>query len=84
MIETINGIVVDDRKSKIHNTAQNLASIISWYKLDRPKNLAFYDLCTELVPPHNLRSLLGLGLKYFSAPQLTYKNSNRTLKRLKR
>ena len=35
-----------------------------WYYFNRPTNLAFHDLTTRLSPPKNLRSLLGLSLKF--------------------
>ena len=34
----------------------------------RPTNLAFHDLTTTQSPPRNLRSLLGLGLKFIPTP----------------
>jgi len=37
----------------------------------RPTNLAFHDLTTRLSPPRNLRSLLGLGLKFIPNPLYT-------------
>ena len=52
-------------KTKRHNAAKTLDSMRSWYYFDRPKNLLFRDLFAELEPPKNLRSLLGLGLKFF-------------------
>lgn len=36
--------------------------------LHRPTNQAFHDLTTKLSPPPNLRSLLGLGLKFIPTP----------------
>ena len=35
---------------------------------NRPSNQAFHDLTTTLTPPPNLRSLLGLGLKFIPTP----------------
>ena len=40
----------------------------SWFYFIRASNLAFHDLTTELKPPKNLRSLLGLGLKFCPIP----------------
>ena len=37
----------------------------------RPTNKAFHDLTTEISPPPNLRSLLGLGLKFIPTPYNT-------------
>ena len=39
----------------------------------RPTNLAFHDLTTSHSPPRNLRSLLGLGLKFIPTPFRTTK-----------
>ena len=49
-----------------------------------PKNLVLDNLCTELEPPQNLQSLLGLGLKSRSALQFPYNDSTKTPKRFKR
>jgi hypothetical protein len=38
---------------------------------NRPTNLAFHDLTSRLSPPQNLRSLLGLGLKFIPTPYKT-------------
>ena len=35
----------------------------------RPSNLAFHDLTTTLNPPMNVRSLLGMGLKFIPTPR---------------
>ena len=83
-IETTYGFVEDHIKIKLHNAALHLSSMRSWYYFDRPKNLAFHDLCTEIEPNHNLWSLLGLGLKFCPAPQFTYNKSTETLKYFKR
>ena len=34
----------------------------------RPTNLAFHNLTSDESPPRNLRSLLGLGLKFIPTP----------------
>ena len=47
-------LFVADYIKKRHNAALYLASMRSWYYFDRPNNLAFHDLCTELEPPQNL------------------------------
>ena len=39
-----------------------------FYYFNRPTNLAFHDLTSRLRPPQNLRSLLGLGLKFIPTP----------------
>ena len=43
----------------------------SWYYFSRPANLAFHDITTINKPPPNLRSLLGLGLKFCPTPKFT-------------
>ena len=45
-----------------------LASLTTFDYWNRPSNLAFHDLTTQLSPPPNLKSLLGLGLKYIVTP----------------
>ena len=45
-----------------------LASLATFDYWNRPSNLAFHDLTTLLHPPPNLKSLLGLGLKYIVTP----------------
>ena len=67
-IETTYGFFADQRNTKQYNAALYLASMRLWYYFDRPKNLAFHDLCTELEPTQNLQSLLGLGLKVYAYP----------------
>ena len=42
-----------------------------WYYLSRPTHLAFHDFTRYKQPPKNLRSLLGLGLKFIPTPRLT-------------
>ena len=83
-IETTYGFISDWRKTKRHNAALYLASMISWYYFDRPEKLVLHDLCTEIEPPQNLRSLMALGLKFLPAPRFTYNNSTKTLKLFKR
>jgi len=35
-----------------------------WAYFNRPTNMAFHDLTTKIKPPKNIRSLLGLSLKF--------------------
>jgi hypothetical protein len=46
----------------------------AWYYFTRPNNMSCHNLCTQLTPPKNFRSLLGLGLKF--CPQPRYTNFN--------
>ena len=43
----------------------------TWYYLSRPSNMAFHDFTKRHKSQKNLRSLLGLGLKFIPAPSLT-------------
>jgi len=43
----------------------------TWYYFARPHHLAFHDFTTYKTPPKNLRSLLGLGLKFIPTPRYT-------------
>jgi hypothetical protein len=51
-----------------HNATNYLAQMTVFYYFNRPTNLAFHDLTSRLSPPKNLRSLLGLGLKFIPTP----------------
>ena len=41
----------------------------AWSYFSRPTNLAFHDLTQDIAPPKNLRSLLGLSLKFIPNPR---------------
>lgn len=41
----------------------------TWSYFNRPTNMAFHDLTTTKRPPKNLRSLLGLSLKFIPNPR---------------
>jgi hypothetical protein len=43
----------------------------TWFYFNRPTNLAFHNLTSTLKPPHNLKSLLGLSLKFIPTPRRT-------------
>ena len=43
----------------------------TWYYFTRPINFAFHDCTLSATPPANLRSLLGLGLKFVPTPRFT-------------
>ena len=55
-----------------------------WYYFDKPWNLAFHDLTTEITPPPNLQSLLGLGLKFCPSPRFTTHKTSTILPRFDR
>jgi hypothetical protein len=42
----------------------------TWAYFSRPSNVAFHDLSSVLKPPNNLRSLLGLSLKFIPSPRV--------------
>jgi hypothetical protein len=50
--------------SKIHNASIYLMNMPVWSYFSRPTNMAFPDLTSRIKPPKNLRSLLGMDLKY--------------------
>ena len=51
-----------------HNAAAQMGSMTIHDYWNRPTNLAFHDLTTTITPPPNLKSLLGLGLKFIPTP----------------
>jgi hypothetical protein len=64
------GFVADITKSRQHNAATYLATMHPWAYFSRPSNMAFHDLSTVLKPPKNLRSLLGLSLKFIPSTRM--------------
>ena len=42
-----------------------------WYYFSRPSHLAYHDFTRTIRAPRNIRSLLGLGLKFIPTPKLT-------------
>ena len=65
------GFVGDPTISKRHNASITLAKMPTWYYFSRPSNMAFHDFTKRHKPQKNLRSLLGLGLKFIPTPSLT-------------
>ena len=65
------GFLADFKLSPSHNAFIHLESMPAWYYFDRPHNMAFHDLTTTAQPPRNLRSLLGLGLKFCPTPRFS-------------
>ena len=51
------------------NAHEYLRRMNTWNYFNRPCNMAFHDLTTNLKPPANLRSLLGLNLKFIPIPR---------------
>ena len=65
------GFVANYELSIRHNAYNHLSKMPTWYYFTRPSNLAFHDITTTSKPPSNLRSLLGLGLKFCPTPRST-------------
>ena len=65
------GFASDPTLSTRHNASITLAKLPTWYYFSRPSNLAFHDFTINHKPEKNLRSLLGLGLKFIQTPSLT-------------
>jgi hypothetical protein len=63
-IDAAFGFVADPCLSTKHNTSSYLATMLLWLYFQRPTTMAFHDLTTRLKPPKNIRSLLGLNLKF--------------------
>ena len=65
------GFVANPSHSSHHNASNVLANTPTWYYFSRPSHLAFHDFTKKHKPQKNLRSLLGLGLKFIPTPTLT-------------
>jgi hypothetical protein len=67
-LEAAFGFVADYRNTKRHNASIALATMPMWLYHSRPTRIAFHDLTTRLKPPKNVRSFLGLNLKFVPNP----------------
>ena len=65
------GFVADPKKTLLHNASSTLATTPTWYYFSRPSRLAFHNFTQQNQPAKNLRSLLGLGLKFIPTPRRT-------------
>ena len=65
------GFVADPNKSLLHNASTTLTHTPTWYYFSRPSHLAFHDFTQNKQPAKNIRSLLGLGLKFIPTPRYT-------------
>ena len=63
--------MADPKKTLLHNASSTLANTPTWYYFSRPSHLAFHDFTQQKQPAKNLRSLLGLGLKFIPTPTRT-------------
>jgi hypothetical protein len=70
------GFSADVTLTPRHNASQRLVALPTFDYWNRPTKLAFHDLTTLLSPPPNLRSLLGLGLKFIPTPFQTTRFSH--------
>ena len=69
-IKTTCGFIADVNKSISHNSSIYLSSMKASIYFNSPRKMAFYDLTSNITPPTNLRSLLGLILKFISTLKL--------------
>ena len=69
-IRTEYGFIADPSLTCQHNASLLLAQMPAWYYFDRPHNIAFHNLTDERLP-YNLKSLLGLSLKFVPNPTFT-------------
>ena len=63
------GFIADASHTTSRNAQDRLASMETWNYFNRPTNMAFHDLTSYKKPPRNLRSLLGLSLKFIPTPR---------------
>jgi hypothetical protein len=75
------GFIANPNKSRLENAAIILSTMPSWYYFNKPHNTAFHDLTTTINTPTNLKSFLGLGLKFIPTPRYTTHNITDTIKR---
>merc|ERR1711920_351963 len=62
------GFVADVSLTTKHNAYNHLSALAAWKCFNQPRSLAFHDLTSAISPSANLRSLLGLNLKFISTP----------------
>ena len=62
------GFITDPNKTLLHNASSALVNTPTWYYFSQPSHLAFHDFTQRKQPAKNLRSLLGLGLKFIPTP----------------
>ena len=68
-IETKYGLVAYHIKKR-YNTALYLASMRSCYYFDRPKDLGFHDLRTEIEPPPKPTIITGHRIEIIPSPTI--------------
>ena len=52
----------------------------TWLYFSRSSNMAMHDLTTFRKPPSNIKSLLGLNLKFIPRPKFTTHDLDDTIK----
>ena len=68
------GFAADPAKSVHENACIHFGQMPTWQYFARPTNLSFHDLTDDdTEKPTNIRSLLGLGLKFIPIPRTTPK-----------
>ena len=66
-----------------HNANIQLGNMLAWFYFDCPRHLAYHDM-TVCSTPMNIRSLLGLGLKFCPVPRHTKRFNPDNLTRFRR
>ena len=77
------GFIANPRYTISHNANIQLGNMLSWYYFDRPRHLAYHDM-TSCSTPLNIRSLLGLNLKFCPVPRHTTRSGAETLTRFRK
>ena len=77
------GFIADPKLTTSHNANLQLGKMLSWFYFDRPRHLAFHDM-TSCATPMNLRSLLGLNLKFCPIPRHTTRSGTESLTRFRK
>jgi hypothetical protein len=62
------GFAADPTKSNQHNARIALSLLPLWYYFNRPQQFSAHDLTKNHPPPHNFRSLLGMGFTFCPTP----------------
>ena len=76
------GFIANPDLTISHNANIQLGDMLSWFYFDRPRHLAYHDM-TSCSTPMNIRSLLGLNLKFCPVPRHTSRSGTETLSRFR-
>ena len=77
------GFIADPKLTINHNANIQLGKMLAWYYFDRPRHLAYHDM-TSCPTPMNIRSLLGLNLKFCPVPRHTTRSGSEALTRFRK